>query len=167
MADEQLDQNEATPEPSAPEATESPVDPTPVSPSTSSDSSESPSGEQLANDFKKDELKTAAAVTGVDVPSGATKADIAQAIVENQPAATPVVVDNHTARSDDDAHFGSFVDVVDGEHKGRVGAYFHTVDHDPKTGYPLHILVRTRDEFNHLIEVAYKHVRPSKFTGGR
>jgi len=80
--------------------------------------------------------------------------------------AAPVVVTNLTARDDNDARLNTFVDVVDGEHKGRVGAYVETVEHDLK-GYPLYVLVRTRDEFNHLIQVAYKHVRPSRFTGGR
>lgn len=81
--------------------------------------------------------------------------------------ATPVVVDNRTARDDNDGRLGHWVDVVDGEHAGRVGAYYSTSESDPVTGYPLHILVKTRDEFFELIEVAYKHVRPSRFNGGR
>lgn len=124
--------------------------------------------EQLAQDFKKDDLQAAAAVQGVDVPSGATKADIAQAIVEQAP--TPVVpavvVDNHTARSDDDALHGGWVDVVSGEHAGRFGAYVATVSND-RTGYPEQIIIRTRDADNLLLEVAYSDVRPSDSNGGR
>jgi len=164
MPDEQPSEPTET---TVPEEAETPVDPTPASLSTSSDSSESSSGEQLASDFKKAELKTAAEVVGADVPAKATKADIAQAIVDAQPAAQPVVVDNHTARDDNDARFGQFVDVVDGEHKGRVGHYFETVEHDLKTGYPTRVLVRSRDALNELLDVAYEHVRPSRFTGGR
>jgi hypothetical protein len=122
---------------------------------------------QLASDFKKDELQTAAAVQGVEVPSGATKADIAEALVDQStPPAAAVVVDNHTARSDDDAHLGSWVDVVSGEYTGRFGAYVSTVSSD-STGYPEQVIIRTRDADNLLLEVAYSDLRPSDSNGGR
>lgn len=137
---------------------------TPVEPAAASDAQ---NPEQLAQDFKKDELQTAADVQGVDVPSSATKADIAQAIVDQTPATTQaVVVDNRTARSDDDAHLGAWVDVVSGEYAGRFGAYVATVSSD-STGYPDRIIIRTRDADNLLLEVAYSDVRPSASSGGR
>ena len=107
---------------------------------------------QLASDFKKDELQTAAAVQGVDVPSSATKADIAQAIVENQ--------------SDEDTLLGGWLDIVSGEYAGRFGSYVATVTHD-SSGYPENIIVRTRDADNLLLEVAYSDTRPSPRNGGR
>lgn len=129
----------------APEAAPEPVEATPApevvpDPSTSltsSDSSESASG------------------------------DIADALVESLPSAQPVVVDNHTARDDNDARFNTFVDIVDGEHKGRVGHYFETVSHDLRSWYPEWVNVRTRDARNEVLSVLYKHIRPSRFTGGR
>ncbi|HEX9007324.1 MAG TPA: hypothetical protein VF889_08510 [Bacteroidota bacterium] len=117
--------------------------------------------------FKKDELQTAAAVVGADVPSSATKADLAEAIVAQQAPASPVTVDNRTQRSQDDALFGSFVDVVSGEHQGRFGAYVATVEHDAQSGYPTVIIIRTRDADNLLLEVQYQDVRPSLRNGGR
>lgn len=139
-------------------------EPAPAPEQTVPDATQTP--EQLTQDFKKDELQTAAAVQGVDVPSSATKADIAQAIVEQAPPAQAVVVDNHTARSDDDALHGGWVDVVSGEHAGRFAAYVSTVSND-STGYPERIIVRTRDADNLLLEVNYSDVRPSVSNGGR
>lgn len=88
------------------------------------------------------------------------------------PEPAPVVAqtpgDNARPRSDEDAVQGQFVDVVDGEHKGRRGAFLSVVEHDLEgDGFPKSILVRTRDELNELLTVAYEHVRPSKYTGGR
>jgi len=79
---------------------------------------------------------------------------------------SPVVVTNLTARDDNDARLGSFVDVVSGEYAGRVGAYIADVSHD-STGYPERVIVRTRDADNLLIEVSYSDLRPSAYTGGR
>jgi hypothetical protein len=149
--------------------------------------------EQLASDFKKEELKAAAAVQGVDVPATATKADIAAALVSQTPAAVaerPVVAvpsdgnpgmphltsdqpavqfvtpDGRNRRTDDDAKVGGFVDVVDGEHKGRFGAFERILEHG-KDGWPSKALVRTRDEFNELLVVPYEHLRDSVSKGGR
>jgi hypothetical protein len=85
--------------------------------------------------------------------------------LEQAPAA-PVVVDNHTARSDDDAYHGSWVDVVSGEHKGRYGALLGTVSSGPD-GYPEVVSIRTRDADNLVLDVAYSDVRRSEKTGGR
>ena len=127
---------------------------------------EATGAEQLASDFKKDELVTAAAVTGVDVPSGATKAEVAEALSQAPSGAAPVTVDNRTARSDSDAYHGSWVDVVSGEHAGRRGALLETVESEAD-GYPKVVSVRTRDADNLVLHVAYKDVRPSEYTGGR
>jgi hypothetical protein len=86
---------------------------------------------------------------------------------ETAPPADPVEVDNHNRRSDDDALYGSFVDVVSGDHEGRRGAYEQTLSHDAKTGYPATILVRTRDAQNEGLVVNYGDVRTSEYTGGR
>lgn len=149
--------------------------------------------EQLASDFKKDELQAAAAVQGVEVPSGAKKADIAEAIVNQTPGAVaerPVVAvpsdgnpgmphltsdqpavqfvtpDGRNRRTDEDAKVGGFVDVVDGEHKGRWGAFLRIVKHGAD-GWPEQALVRTRDEFNEDLVVPYEHLRDSVSKGGR
>jgi hypothetical protein len=123
--------------------------------------------EQLAKDFKKDELKTAAQVQGVEVESGAKKADIAEALADNAAqSGPPIVVDNKTRRSGDDPLFGSWVDVVDGEHAGRFGYYVETVSH-ATDGYPNVVAVQTRDADNIRIEVPYSAVRPSERNGGR
>jgi hypothetical protein len=61
---------------------------------------------------------------------------------------------------------GGWVDVVDGEHKGRRGAWRLTTERED--GEPKTILVRTRDELNELIEVAVKDVRHAAgYAGGR
>lgn len=123
--------------------------------------------EELADQFKKDELKTAAAVQGVEVASGDTKADIAEKLVAAQPVVQPVQVDGRNRKSDEDGLEGHFVNVVDGEHKGRLGAFVSVVEREAD-GYPKQILVRTRDEYNQLLSVAYKHVRHAgDYHGGR
>lgn len=83
------------------------------------------------------------------------------------PAVQPVNTDGTNRRSDDDALVGHFVDVVAGEHKGRFGAFERVLKHDVETGYPAQALIRTRDEFNQLLAVAYKDLRPSSSHGGR
>lgn len=83
-------------------------------------------------------------------------------------AAAPVpMIYGVQRRSDEDALLGSWVDVVGGEYQGRFGAFVSTVEHDAQTGYPLLVLVRTRDADNLLIEVAYQDIRPSARNGGR
>jgi hypothetical protein len=82
------------------------------------------------------------------------------------PPAQPVVVDGHSRRSGNHPTLGSFVNVVDGEHKGRYGAYVDTSQRD-LTGYPTVVFVRTRDADNLLLEVPYEYVRPSGRNGGR
>lgn len=152
-----------------------PVGADPTSPLTSPETSAATTGDpaQLASDNKKADLATTAEVLGADVPSGATKADIAEAIVSttqtsaSAPAAA-VTVDNPTSvLADTDALSGSWVDVVSGEYQGRFGAYVAPVDRDATTGVPSRVIVRTRDADNLLIEVEYKDVAPSERTGGR
>ena len=121
--------------------------------------------EQLASDFKKDELQTAAQVVGADVPSGATKADLAEAIV-SQASVAPVAVTNFTRRSGAEALLGHFVDIVKGEFAGRFGHYFADVSHKPD-GYPDRVQVRTRDSDNLVVEVGHDEIRPSERAGGR
>lgn len=73
---------------------------------------------------------------------------------------------NPISRRDVDGIAGQFVDVVDGEHRGRFGHYVNTVSRD-EDGVPETILIRTRDARNELLEVAYSEVRPSERAGGR
>jgi hypothetical protein len=101
----------------------------------------------------------------VDAEVGADKTE-PEAVVSAQPSAQPVVVDGHSRRSGEHPTLGSFVNVVDGEHKGRYGAYVDTSQRD-STGYPTVVFVRTRDADNLLLEVPYEHVRPSGRNGGR
>jgi hypothetical protein len=162
-----------------PEATTAAVTPGPTSdtPSTSPDTSGQTTGdpEQLASDFKKPELQAAAAVLGADVPASATKADIAQAIVDTSAASTAaptlppsqtVGVNNYNRRSGEDAILGTWVDVVSGEHQGRFGAYEDTSTWGDD-GYPDEVLIRSRDSRNELLLVKYSDVRPSERNGGR
>lgn len=145
--------------------TDETTEPTPAAPADAA-AQQTQDPAQLASDFKKDELQTAATVTGVDVPASATKADLAEAIVSQQAPAQPVVVDNLTKRSDDDTLLGGWLDIVSGEYSGRFGTYVATVSHDG-SGYPEQIVVRTRDADNLLVEVAYSDTRPSPRNGGR
>lgn len=78
----------------------------------------------------------------------------------------PVQVDGRNKRSDDDAILHSFVNVVDGDHQGRMGAFERVLEYG-EDGWPKRALVRTRDEFNELLSVAYDHLRPAGTHGGR
>lgn len=162
MADETTPIPEASPSPETVPA-DAPAT-VPAAPDPSQTPTQSP--EDLTSQFKKDELATAAAVQGVEVPGSATKQVLAEAIVESQGGAQPVVVDNLTKRTDDDTLLGGWLDIVSGEYSGRFGSYVATVTHD-KDGYPDNIIVRTRDADNLLVEVAYSDTRPSPRNGGR
>lgn len=137
-----------------------------------SDSSQAPAPQagtdpqELVDQFKKDELKAAAEVQGVDVPSKATKADIAEAIVTQQQSAPGRQVTHLNRRSDNDPILGSWVDVVSGPHQGRRGHYCDDIGFG-QDGYPETVLVRSRDADNLLLPVAYSDIRPSAYTGGR
>jgi hypothetical protein len=149
-------------------------------PETAQEPSEAPSvpqfdpqaiqdAQELVDAYKKSELKAAAEVHGVDVPSGATKTDIAEAIVQSGPARPPVTVDNRTSRGDDDALEGSFVKVVDGEHTGQVGVFTQVLRYG-QDGYPELVLVRFRDAtYTHDVDaILYKDLRPATpYVGGR
>ena len=67
-------------------------------------------------------------------------------------------VQDVTARSDDDALVGHFVDVVDGDHKGRYGVLDSTSEPDAD-GYPSRGTVITRDQHNETINVKYADLR--------
>lgn len=72
----------------------------------------------------------------------------------------PVRVDGRNRRSDNDALEGGFCQVVDGRFKGRKGVFVSVTKHDPNTGYPTQVVVRTRDnEYQHL-SVPYSSIRP-------
>ena len=106
-------------------------------------------------DAKKEDDEPVAATTGTAVPPA-------------PPTGTaPVVMNNYTVRSDDDAMEGGWVDIVSGDYAGRFGSFRQALEHDPKTGYPTLIAVRTRDAENELLAVDYGDVRPSARTGGR
>lgn len=75
-------------------------------------------------------------------------------------------VDRLGRRSGDDALEGQFVRLVSGEHQGRVGAYVETTERD-KDGFPSQILVRSRDEHNELLNVAYSDAKATSYKGGR
>ena len=82
--------------------------------------------------------------------------------------AHPVVVNNATRRSDEDALEGGFCEVVAGEHKGIFGTFVQVVERE-KDGYPKTILVRNRDFHKDvdLITVPYSDVRPAEVGGRR
>lgn len=122
--------------------------------------------EALASEHTKEQLKHAAEVAGVDLKARDTKADIAEKLTEVQHGGGGVFVNNFNRRSGDDALFGSFVDVVAGEHEGRRGHYFQDVSHG-SDGYPDRVLIRSRDEDNLPLEVNYSDIRPTSYTGGR
>jgi hypothetical protein len=115
--------------------------------------------------YKKDELVAAADMQGVEVEKGDTKADIAKKL-STAPGVAPVIVSNFTRRGDNDALLGGWVDIVSGPYQGRFGSYRDTAQVG-SDGYPSEIYVRTRDQHNELLVVAYSDVRPSERTGGR
>ena len=121
--------------------------------------SEDQTPEDLAGSFLKDELKAAAAVTGVEVASSDTKADIAAKLVETKSPSRP-----HYTQ--DAGIVGHFVDVVAGEHEGRRGSLDKVLKH-AADGTPEDVLIRTRDEFNELLAIPYKNVRHAHYHGGR
>lgn len=56
-----------------------------------------------------------------------------------------IVVDNKTARSDDDAYEGALVKITHGDYKGEHGVFLDVLDYDEKSGYPTECLVRLKD----------------------
>lgn len=78
----------------------------------------------------------------------------------------PVHVDQRTRRSDDDALEGHFVDIIDGDDKGRRGTFDRVTEYGTD-GYPKRILVITRDERNEPLDVPYEYARPTTYLGGR
>lgn len=81
-------------------------------------------------------------------------------------AVPPIQVDGRNRRHGDDGLEGGFVRIATGENAGRVGAFLRVLEHD-LDGYPKKILVRTRDEFDQLLEVLYKDVVATNYHGGR
>lgn len=86
---------------------------------------------------------------------------------DDKPPADPVRVDGTNRLHGDDALEGHFVKVIDGEHAGRVGSFEKVLEHDPSTGQPTNILVRTRDADSLLLSLPYEHVEHTDFKGGR
>lgn len=68
-------------------------------------------------------------------------------------------------RDDTDAIVGQFADVVDGPYAGRYVVYQRTLT-SGDDGYPLTVLVKTRDARDEQLVVDYAHLRPAE-TGGR
>lgn len=74
----------------------------------------------------------------------------------------PVRVDGRNRRSDDDVLEGHACEIVEGDYKGRKGVFLSVVRHDPQSGYPTQVLVRTQEnEYEHL-SVPYSSIRPPK-----
>jgi hypothetical protein len=69
-----------------------------------------------------------------------------------------IEVDVTTARSDEDALVGHFVEVTAGDHEGRHGV-LEGVSNPDKDGYPQDASVRTRDAQNILIGVKYRDLK--------
>lgn len=162
MADEQLDPTQpAAPASSTPDSTPPGVqEPAPDAPAPVSEASSVPAAPVASGpEVTPDPTPGSTPSTSPDVPAPTTGDPV--------PVAQPVVVNNYTVRSDDDALLGSWVDVIGGPNQGRFGSYVDTVHHDPETGYPSVILIRSRDARNELLEVEYSDVRPSERTGGR
>lgn len=80
--------------------------------------------------------------------------------------AQPIHVDGRNRRNADDGLEGGFVKIINGEHEGRVGAYVQTLEH-AADGWPEKILVRSRDEHNEPLVVAYSDVAATDYKGGR
>lgn len=85
-----------------------------------------------------------------------TKAGKTVAIV----VAHPVRVDGTNRRSDDDALEGSKVKIVAGDYKDRKGVFLKVEQHDPKSGYPAQVIVRTSDDEHQYLSVPYESIRP-------
>ena len=159
-------------------------DPNEVNFETPQDAQDNPNDDHVAAESHFDENPPVAEVEG-PTPGSESESTIAHDIANqprfpaHQPAVDqaaniegdilppqPIKVDGRSRRSDDDALEGGPVDIVDGEHAGKYGAFVRVLQH-AADGYPKQILVRTRDAENELLSIAYDHVRPSKRTGGR
>jgi hypothetical protein len=120
-----------------------------------------PAVQGMTAEHSKDELASTAEDLGVDVKTSDTKTDIAEKIVEAQPAAN--IVDDGVEDIGLPAPVvGQWVDLEDGRH----AAYLQDVDVN-KDGSPKTILVRTRDARSEEVEVAYDKVRATTYSGGR
>jgi len=74
----------------------------------------------------------------------------------------PVFVDNKSRRSDNDALFGDWVDVVSGPSSGRYGVLEKGATFSGADGYPVTVVIRTRDARNELLTLNYSDLRPSR-----
>ncbi len=123
---------------------------------------------------KKKTTQTSAGSTGKEGQKEMKKASSSKksssrkkqaSVKRDTPAARrPITAD--MVRDDSDASVGHFVDVVEGEHKGRYGVLIDFADYDRKTGFPNKAIVRTRDKDTARIVVDYESLRPAE-AGGR
>lgn len=99
-------------------------------------------------------------------------APIVQQAEELQPEPVPLVVPAavvngvvYRGRDDNDVLTGSFCRVVSGPYEGRYAVYINTATVGPD-GYPVDVVVRTRDANDELLNVKYADIRPAE-AGGR
>ena len=69
-----------------------------------------------------------------------------------------VQVNEHVARSDDDALLGHFVEVTGGKHSGRYGVLESAIN-PGSDGFPTDASVRTRDASVELLNVKYSDLK--------
>lgn len=149
MADEQTQQG---PEVPTPETTPESTSPTPA-PEEAPAAEQPTEGSESSTEGPATPTETEVKVVG---PDGNVSS-------QEGPVAPAVHVDNKTARTDEDAYEGSMVVIVNGEHEGLRGALVAVESRDPKTGYPVDVIVRNRDPAGDadLVSVAYADVRPA------
>lgn len=99
-------------------------------------------------------------------------APIVQPVEEPQPEPVPLVVPAavvngvvYRGRDDNDVLTGSFCNVIAGPYAGRYAVYINTATVGPD-GYPVDVVVRTRDANDELLNVKYTDIRPAE-AGGR
>ena len=73
--------------------------------------------------------------------------------------------DVEIGRTDDDALTNRFATIIAGEHAGRYVVVGSSLEMG-SDGYPLRVLVRTRDDRDEVLTVDYADLRPTA-TGGR
>lgn len=131
--------------------------------STSKTTAKKPAAKTQA---KSEETKAAEAKVPSQAVGNAPALQAAEK-TKTKPPAQPVHVDGTNRRLGTDALEGGWVRFLKGDYKGKVASFEQVLDRETD-GYPKEILVRTRDEFDQLLTVAYKDVEAAlDFHGGR
>jgi len=114
---------------------------------------------------KAEKAKTAKVAKEATTPSTAASAPAPPknppSMVEERNAHAGFPIDSFSRRSRADVMTGLFCKVVKGKYAGRYGVYDYNAT-VAKDGYPLTVIVKTRDENHEYITVNYSDIEPSE-----